>query len=80
MAFAEFGKRNGKDTKVILQRIRSSVQGYPGAKIAVAQENNGPPVQKDISVEIVGDNLDTLVNTASRLKKFIDQQNIAGIE
>ena len=80
VAFAEFGKRNGKDTKVILQRIRSSVQGYPGAKIAVAQENNGPPVQKDISVEIVGDNLDTLVHTASRLKKFIDQQNIAGIE
>ena len=80
VAFAEFGKRNGKDTKAILQRIRASVQGYPGAKIAVAQENAGPPVQKDVSIQIVGDNLDTLVHTASRLKKYIDQQNIAGIE
>ncbi|MFI5163105.1 MAG: efflux RND transporter permease subunit [Sphingobacteriales bacterium] len=80
VAFAEFGKRGGKDTKKILANIRASVQGYPGAKIAVAQENAGPPVQKDISIEIVGDNLDTLVNTADRLKKYIDKQNIAGIE
>lgn len=80
VAFVEFGKRNGKDTKKILQNIRNSVQGVPGAKIAVAQEASGPPVQKDVSLEMAGDNLDTLVNTAARLKKFINQQGIAGIE
>jgi multidrug efflux pump len=80
VAFVEYGKRNGKDTKKILDKIRSSVQGVPGAQIAVAQEASGPPVQKDISLEIAGDNLDTLVNTAGRLKKFLEQQNIAGIE
>jgi len=80
VAFVEFGKRHGKDTKKILANIRSSVQGIPGAKIVVAQEASGPPVQKDISLEIAGDNLDTLVKTTARLKKFIDQQGIAGIE
>lgn len=80
VAFAEFSKRNGKDTKKIMERIRQSVQGYPGAKIAVTQENAGPPVQKDISIEITGDNLDTLVKTASRLTNYIDKQGIAGIE
>ncbi len=80
VAFAEFSKRNGKDTKKIMERIRQSVQGYPGAKIAVAQENGGPPVQKDISIDITGDNLDTLVKTASNLTKFINKQGIAGIE
>ena len=80
VAFAEFGKRNGKDTKKILANIRNSVQGIPGVKISIAQENAGPPVQKDISIEMAGDNLDTLVRTADRLKKFIDKQNIAGIE
>ncbi|HZX59682.1 MAG TPA: efflux RND transporter permease subunit, partial [Mucilaginibacter sp.] len=80
VAFAEFGKRHGKDTKKIMERIRQSVQGYPGAKIAVAQENGGPPVQKDISIEITGDNLDTLVNTSDRLVKYINKQGIAGIE
>ncbi|MGZ3765687.1 MAG: efflux RND transporter permease subunit [Mucilaginibacter sp.] len=80
VAFVEFGKRNGKDTKKVMERIRQSVQGYPGARIAVAQEAAGPPVQKDISIEITGDNLDTLVKTTDRLKKYIDKQNIAGIE
>ena len=80
VAFVEFGKRNGKDTKKILDKIRNSVQGVPGAKIAVAQEASGPPVQKDISIEMAGDNLDTLVNTASRMKKYLDAQNITGIE
>ncbi|MGZ3830106.1 MAG: efflux RND transporter permease subunit, partial [Mucilaginibacter sp.] len=80
VAFVEFAKRKGKDTKKILENIRKSVQGVPGAKLAVTQEASGPPVQKEISLEIAGDNIDTLVKTASRLKKFIDQQNIAGIE
>lgn len=80
VAFVEYGKRNGKDTKAVMERIRRSVQGVPGAKIAVAQEQGGPPVQKDISIEIIGDNLDTLVNTSNRLKDFINKQGIAGIE
>lgn len=80
VAFVEFGKRNGKDTKEILKKIRSSVQGVPGAQIAVAQEASGPPVQKDISIEMAGDNMDTLVHTSARLKKYLDQQGISGIE
>jgi multidrug efflux pump len=80
VAFEEFGKRNGKDTKKILANIRKAVQGFPGVKIAVAQEAGGPPVQKDISIEIAGDNLDTLVHTANNLKNYLAKQNIAGIE
>lgn len=80
VAFVEFGKRNGKDTKQVLSNIRKTVQGIPGVKIAVAQENSGPPVQKDISIELIGDNLDSLVKTGNRLKSFIAKQDIAGIE
>jgi multidrug efflux pump len=80
VAFVEYGKRNGKDTKEILKKVRSSVQGIPGAQISVTQEASGPPVQKDISIELAGDNLDTLVKTSARLKKFILQQGITGIE
>ncbi len=81
VAFVEFGKRNGKDTKKVLENIRKSVTGIiPGAQISVAQENSGPPVQKDISIEIIGDNLDTLVKTGARLKSYLARQNIAGIE
>ncbi len=62
VAFVEFGKRNGKDTKAIMTKIRNSVQGVPGAQIAVAQENRSARrCKKDIDIEIAGDNMDTLV-------------------
>jgi len=80
VAFVEFAKRHGKDTKAILATIRKQVQGVPGAKIAVAQEASGPPTQKEISIEMAGDDVDTLVHTADRLKKFIAAQGIDGIE
>jgi multidrug efflux pump len=81
VAFVEFGERNGKDTKPILTKIRNEIQGIiPGVKISVAQESSGPPVQKDISIEIIGDNLDSLVKTGNRLKTYLEKQNIPGIE
>jgi multidrug efflux pump len=81
VAFVEFGERNGADTKAILAKIRKEIQGIiPGVKIAVAQESSGPPVQKDISIELIGDNLDSLVKTGDRLKTYLAKQNIAGIE
>ncbi|MES2809881.1 MAG: efflux RND transporter permease subunit [Bacteroidota bacterium] len=81
VAFVKFAERKGKDTKAILQNIRKAVIGVvPGAKISVDQESGGPPTQKDISIEIAGDNLDSLVKTANSLKKFIIKQNIGGIE
>src|SRR3569833_948954 len=58
VAFVEFGKRKGKDTIKILQKIRAAVQGVPGAKISVMQENSGPPVQKENNKENKNDNID----------------------
>ncbi|CAM3670447.1 efflux RND transporter permease subunit [Mucilaginibacter galii] len=81
VAFVEFGERDGADTKAILAKIRKSVNGIiPGVKISVAQESSGPPVQKDISIELIGDDLDSLVKTGNRLKNYLAKQNIAGIE
>jgi len=79
VAFVEFGKRNGKSTKVVMENIRKVVRGIPGAQVAVNQEASGPPTQKPISIELAGDNLDSLVHTASRLKNYLAQQ-VQGIE
>ncbi|MES2378780.1 MAG: efflux RND transporter permease subunit [Bacteroidota bacterium] len=81
VAFVEFGKRNGKSTRDVLNRIRKAITGsVPGAKLSIDQENGGPPTQKDISIELIGDDLDSLVKTSDRLKKYLVKQNIAGIE
>lgn len=80
VAFVKYADRKGKDTKAIMERIRQSVQGIPGAQIAVNKEASGPPTQKPISIDIAGDNLDTLLHTADRLKAAIAKQGIGGIE
>ncbi|MDB5130988.1 MAG: efflux transporter permease subunit, partial [Mucilaginibacter sp.] len=80
IAFVEYGLRHGKDTKKILQKVRGAVQGLPGVQVAVNQEQSGPPTQKPISLEISGDNIDTLVSTASKLKNLLAKQGVQGIE
>ncbi len=80
VAFTEFGKRNGVNTSDYLGKIRDAVKGIPGAEISVAQEQGGPPTAKPISIEITGDNLDSIVNTSERLKKYLVSKQIGGVE
>lgn len=80
VSFIEFGKRNGVNTSEYLNKIRKSLQNIPGAEISVAQEQGGPPTAKPISIEITGDNLDSIVNTSERLQKYLISKQIAGVE
>lgn len=80
VAFVEYGKRTGESTVSYLDKIRNAVRGIPGAEITVAQEQGGPPTAKPISIEITGDDLDSIVVTADRLKKYLDAKAIAGVE
>ena len=80
VAFVQFGKRTGGSTAVYLDKIRKAVKGIPGAEITVAQEQGGPPTAKPISIEITGNNLDSLVKTSERLKQYLGSKQIAGIE
>jgi multidrug efflux pump subunit AcrB len=80
VAFVSFGKRTGESTSVYLDKIREAVKGIPGAEITVAQEQSGPPTAKPISIEITGDNLDTLVKVSENLQQYLDSRQIAGIE
>jgi multidrug efflux pump subunit AcrB len=81
VAFVEYGKRTGQKTANYLDKIRNVVKGtIPGAEITVAKEQNGPPTAKPISIEITGDNLDSLIKTSESLKKYIVNKKIEGIE
>jgi len=80
VAFVSFGERTGERTSVYLDRIREAVKGIPDAEITVAQEQSGPPTAKPISIEITGDNLDTLVKVSENLQQYLDSRQIAGIE
>jgi len=80
VAFVSFGERTGERTSVYLDRIREAVKGIPDAEITVVQEQSGPPTAKPISIEITGDNLDTLVKVSENLQQYLDSRQIAGIE
>lgn len=80
VAFVEYGKRTGERTEVYLDKIRDAVRGIPGAEITVAQEQGGPPTAKPISIEITGNNLDSLVKTSENLKQYLVTKQIAGVE
>ena len=80
VAFVEFGKRNGESTSLYLSKLRDAVKGIPSAEITIAQEQNGPPTAKPISIELTGDNLDALVAGSERLKKYLDAKQIPGVE
>ena len=80
VAYEEYSKRHGESTTAIMEKIRKAVKGIAGAEITVDKEGNGPPLAKPVVIEMTGDNLDSLVSTSERLKRFIDDKQIAGVE
>jgi multidrug efflux pump len=80
VAFVKFAQRDGKATKPYLNKIRDAVKGLPGVEVSVAQESNGPPTGKDISIEIAGEDFKELSKVATDIKKFLDDAQIAGVE
>jgi multidrug efflux pump subunit AcrB len=80
VAYVEFAKRKGVSTAELMERIRSAVQGVPGAEVTVDKESGGPPLPKPIVVDIVGDDLDSLIAASENVKRFLEQKQIAGVE
>lgn len=80
VSYVEFAQRDGRSSAEMMERIRSAVRGVPGAQVTVDKEGAGPPLPKPIVIEITGSNLDTLVATSVRLKRFLDSRNIGGVE
>ena len=79
ISFVDFEKRDGKSTMDYLSALQNFNWNIPGAEITVSKEQSGPPVSKPINIEIRGDDFDELVANSIRLKRFIDEQKIAGI-
>lgn len=80
VAFVDFAERKGVSTTKLLEDIRQAVKSYPGAEVTVDKEGGGPPLPKPVVIEITGDNLDTLVSTAARLKRYLATKQVPGVE
>jgi multidrug efflux pump len=80
VSFIEYKYRDGKSTKDVLDTIRKSVKGIPGAEISVNQEASGPPTDPPINIEVASDDFDNLIKTAVSLKNYLDSIRVQGVE
>lgn len=78
--FVEFAKRHGEKTTPYIDKLRNEVKDMAGVEVTVDKEEDGPPVGAPINIEISGENLEDLILTTNRLRKFIDSLEIGGIE
>ncbi len=78
--FVKTEERGDIKSSVIMKDMREALQGYSGVEISVDKNADGPPVGKPINIEFRGDDVDTLVALTQRVKQYIDDQAIGGIE
>ena len=78
--FVEFKERRGISTNDVMDEIRISMKGYPGVTLTVDKDAAGPPTGKPISIEVSGEDFATLIDITERMKNFINESGIEGIE
>jgi multidrug efflux pump len=80
ISFVEYEKRHGRSTTPIMDSIRASMKGIPGAEISVDQEQGGPPTDPPVNIEVSSDNFENLTSTATALKNYLDSIQTPGVE
>lgn len=80
ISFVEFEKRHGVSTAPFLDSIRNVMKGIPGAEISVSKQQNGPPTDPPVNIEIASENFDDLTKTAVALKNYLDSIQVPGVE
>jgi multidrug efflux pump subunit AcrB len=80
ISFVEFKKRQGVSTSRYLDSIRAAMKDIPGAELSVAQQQNGPPTEPPVNIEVASENFDDLTKTAVALKNYLDSIQVPGIE
>lgn len=80
VSFVPFSERKGVSTNEIMNDVRAITNDIPGAQITVDKDPAGPPTGKPINIEISGEDYELLIDDAEKMKQFIKQQNIPGIE
>jgi multidrug efflux pump subunit AcrB len=79
ISFVEFEKRDGVSTQPFLDTLRSRFKSMPGAEITVDKENGGPPTEPPVSIEVISEDFDALIQTSVRLKNYIDSLQLANL-
>lgn len=80
LSMREFNERRGVESSQVLSEVRKAVKGFPGASVIVEKDAVGPPAGYPINIEITGENYDEMLDETEKMRTFINEQNIEGIE
>ncbi|UJH68851.1 efflux RND transporter permease subunit [Allomuricauda sp. SCSIO 65647] len=81
LSMQEFKLRQGLDTEQLRLRIQNALaEVYPGVTISVEKDAVGPPAGYPVNIELIGQNYDTLISVAERMRTFINSKSIDGME
>jgi multidrug efflux pump len=59
-----------KHSRVVLKELRALVENTPGVRVEARQLESGPPVGKDVQVELTAVDFDAMVAAARRVRDF----------
>ncbi len=81
VSFVEYELRKGVVTSEIMREMSDKLLNrYPGVMLAIEKDESGPPAGDPISVEIIGDEFETLLAVSDSILMLIELSNIQGIE
>ena len=80
VAFVDYQDRNGASTSEVIKALSEMAKDIPGLKIKTERNQDGPPTGKPVSIEVVGEDYETLIAEATRIKKTIADAAIPGLE
>ncbi|AXG73511.1 AcrB/AcrD/AcrF family protein [Flavobacterium arcticum] len=80
LTMREFKYRKGVESSDVMEEVRKAVQGYAGVSVIVEKDAAGPPAGYPINIEIAGEDYDEMLAQAHKLRDFINEKNIPGIE
>lgn len=74
--FIEMTDRRNRDLDgfEVENRYRDAIANIPGARAEVASIEQGPPVGKEIQIELSGDDLDALFAEATRIRNYMETE------
>ncbi len=81
VSFVDYEYRNGVSTSDIMKQISDSlVHSYPGVSFDISQDEKGPPMGSAVSIEIFGEDYNTLMSIADSMEILIKKAGIQGLE
>jgi len=69
--YAQVKKYDPNETPAFIDRLRTSFNVYPNARIVIKEFENGPPIDAPIAIRVLGRDLDVLKRLSAQVESII---------